>query len=208
MRVLCLTLLSALLATPVAAQTRSIAVFTPYMPAQPDATTKSAKGGAAMVFGPAGAAGLKVLRNRRSDNFGDIMSAQGFSGPAVFVNDLVQDLTTEGYQVTLVPVARPDAAFVPEEAGAPDYAYLDVVVTKYGYHQGPVGNFQQSMSLTYRANSIVGGRGPVTGKYEATASPQYQFAAMRDFKFNPQLAVAGLNDELAQAAAAVAQAVK
>jgi len=209
-RAICLTLFcSVALVTPAVAQpVRNIAIITPYMPNQPDATTKSAKGGAALMFGPAGAAGLRVLRTRRSDNFGDIMVNQGFSGPSVFLNDLVQDLTTEGYQVTIVPMARPDKAFVQAAPGVAAPTYLDVVVANYGYHQAPLENYKQAISLTYRTTDTASQKMLVSGSYEAKPNPQYQFSNQRDLNLSPGLAMAGLNDELAQAAAAIALAVK
>jgi hypothetical protein len=65
---------------------------------------------------------------------------------------------------------------------------------------------KQAISLTYRTTDTASQKMLVSGSYEAKPNQQYQLSNQRDLNSSPGMAMAGLNGELAQAAASIALA--
>jgi hypothetical protein len=158
-----------------------------------------------MVGGALAALVIGGVEMHRQDKLGNMIQTQGFSGEDILSADITNALTAKGYTVTSVGAPRPDMNFLTTYPAAQTDAYLDVVVSSYGYSQGGFSAYQPILAAQYKLvrasdNQIIM-QGTVAYSGSTTA---YSFGSYGAFGADPQRTVAGLKEEMSEVAMAVA----
>jgi hypothetical protein len=119
--------------------------------------------------------------------------------------DIANVLTSKGYVVKSVATPRPDMGFLKTYPADQTDAYLDVVVSLYGYSQGGFSPYQPMLAAQYKLVSARDNTILLQGTVLYTGSKTtYQFGSYGDFSADPQRVVAGLKEEMSEVAEAVA----
>lgn len=125
-----------------AGQVKTIGLVTPRFPNGPDVILASSVGQSFGLIGALVDAGLKASRDSQ---FAALLETQNMSVPDIFTKELTDEIKAEGYNVVSLPAARDQPTFLTQYPPGQVDAYLDIVVTGYGYLSAGVGS-----SLPYR----------------------------------------------------------
>jgi len=121
-------------------QIQHIGVVTPQFPSGAHVILASTVG---QSFGLIGALIDAGLQQSRDSRFKTILEQQSFSAQDVFLAKLTSSLESEGYVVSTISFQRQGSDFAtryPLEAEPKVDAYLDLIVTGYGYIAAGIGN--------------------------------------------------------------------
>jgi hypothetical protein len=121
-------------------QIQHIGVVTPKFPNGSSVILASTVG---QSFGLIGALVDLGLQHAREVKFEEILKQQGFSTQDAFIAKLTATLQAEGYQVSMIEVQRQGSDFhqhYPVGTEPRVDAYLDLIVTGYGYIAAGIGN--------------------------------------------------------------------
>jgi hypothetical protein len=167
-------------------------------------------------FGLIGALVDAGIQGDREHEMTAALTSIGFDAEAALEQRLIATLGTEGYEAAVLPGSeREHRVFLTAYSGAPDGtdAYLDVVVTNYGYISAGVGQpwrptaqalvrlVRASDNTTLMENQIVYNAMYVQqGVITITANPQFAFQNRDAMTADPQMLAAGLEDAFNQIA--------
>jgi len=153
---------------------------------------------AALVVG-----GIEIHRQNMLD---ETVASQGFSPQTELNTDIANALHAKGYSVTLMTSPRTTAQFLDYYPLVKTDAYLDVVVSGYGYGQQGFAPYTPMLQAQYRLVTVKGAKIVMQGSLAAytgtSGSGAYQFKNVSALTRDPQETVAGLRSELAEVAAA------
>jgi hypothetical protein len=200
---------------------KTINVVTPAMGAEANVALMSTVG---QSFGLVGALIDAGMQASREDDFEAMAKAQNFSGRDAFAKHLDGALAASGYVVAHDTVNRPQRDFLSgykQPATVAAEAHLDVVVN-YGYYASGLSTpyrpfvsaaaklVRNSDSALLMQKSIF--YNPLNAAPEQTVTvppnPAYEFSDFDTLKSNPEKAIKGLDEALAQVAAAMGTLVK
>jgi hypothetical protein len=208
-----------------AGQIRNVGILTPSMPKDASVILASSVG---QSFGLVGAIVDAELQANRERHFKTIVTQQKFSIQDTFLDRLKEQLQTRGFMVSAVTVARPSAKFLEKYPTAGDVdAYLDLVVTNYGYVSAGIGSSTPYRPLFLMQVRLVNAKtssvlmqdsilynpvGPAVGNGQKAVTispaPMYEFPDFDRLEATPQTAVEGLRDAAYQSADSVGNLLK
>ncbi|MFM9865822.1 MAG: hypothetical protein ACKVRO_19690 [Micropepsaceae bacterium] len=201
---------------------KTINVVTPAMNEESRVVLASTVG---QSFGLVGALIDAGMQASREDDFQAMAKAQNFAGKAAFAKHLDSALTTSGYAVAHDDVKRAaNGDFLKayaQPSTIPAEAHLDVVL-HYGYYASGLSTpyrpfvtanvklVRNSDSALLMQKSIF--YNPLNAAPEQTVTvppnPAYEFSDFDALKANPEKAIKGLDEALAQVANAMGTLVK
>jgi hypothetical protein len=176
-------------------------------------------------FGLIGALVDASIQLDREDAVNKALEADGYKAEQRLQAKIISDLAVQGYQVKAVDTgARAKREFLAAypASGEPVDAYLDIVVTDYGYlSAGAFKPFRPTLtakvrlvsakdtSKTLMENTIVyNGMTPTAGVITLTPNPAYAFKNRSELLADSKQLEAGIDDALNQTADTVAQLLK
>lgn len=118
----------------------TIGIVTPVTPAQPSIVLASTAG---QSFGLIGALVDAGMQSNRESQYRRVAQEANFHPPSLFMARLAGDLAAAGYTVSNIDVKREKREFMTDyakNAPAPVDAYLDVLMTHYGYAAAGIGS--------------------------------------------------------------------
>jgi hypothetical protein len=198
-------------------QVKTIGIITPSAPKEASVILATSVG---QSFGLVGALVDAGLQANRETHFKAIVAKEQFSAQDVFLVRLKEQLEMRGYMVSDVSAARPSSKFLDKYPDNPGVdAYLDVVVSNYGYVSAGIGSstpyrphFLLQVRLVQAKTSQVLMQDTVfynpVGPYAAgsnkavtiTPAPAYNFVDFDRLEADPHLTVEGLRDAAYQSA--------
>ena len=199
-------------------QVKTIAILTPAVPEKP--TLYSAVGVTPLaVFGVAGALVDEKIQDYLASKFLEEMNSRTFSVGSVLERALITSLRNEGYDIVEANCARNEAEFLhdyPSSSNGVNYAYLDLVVTDYGYHAGSItAPYHPILKIKYRlvrasdkAILMQGSFGYSIFGSDIQPDTAYDFSNHDQILSNPSHAIEGLNAGVSIASGAIAGALK
>lgn len=198
---------------------KSVAIPTPGMPKDAAVVLATSAG---QSFGLVGAIVDASLQAARDSRFHTMLVERKFSPQEAFLTQLKDRLQTNGYAVSSLAVSRPPAAFIAKYPAEPGVdAFLDLVVTNYGYISAGIGGstpyrpqFLVKVRLVRATDSAVLMQDtvvynavlPVNSSEKAitiSPSPEFEFGTFDMLQAQPDVAVKGLQDAVTQSADAV-----
>lgn len=176
-------------------------------------------------FGLIGALVDAGIQASRQDAVKDALEAHGFDAEAVLEARMARALEAQGYDVAVLPGSdRQRRDFLVTYPGAPEgtQAYLDLVVTQYGYlSAGAFQPFRPHVGATARLVSvedpsvvlmenviILNGMNVPEGVITLSANPEYVFQNREAMLADPARLAAGIEDALNQVADTAAQLLR
>jgi hypothetical protein len=198
-------------------QIKTIGIITPSAPKEASIILASSVG---QSFGLVGALVDAGLQANRETHFKAVVAKEQFSAQDAFLGRLKEQLSSRGYIVSDISAARPSSKFLdkyPDNANVD--AYLDIVVSSYGYVSAGIGSstpYRPQLMLQVRLVQAKTSQvlmqdtifyNPV-GPYAAgsnkmvtiTPAPAYNFVDFDRLEADPHLAVEGLRDATYQSA--------
>jgi hypothetical protein len=172
-------------------------------------------------FGLIGALVDSGIQTDREHDLTEALASAGFDAETTFENRLMETLTSEGYEARVQ--AGPDRerrVYLASYSGAPEGtdAYLDIVITNYGYLSAGIGQpwrptasamvrlVRASDNTTLMENQIVYNAMYVrAGVITISANPAYAFQNREAMVSNPTGLAEGLADAFNQIADAAAR---
>jgi len=196
----------------------TIAIVTPAVPEKP--MLVSGAGVTPLVFFGAigGFLDMKVQDHFASEYLAELNS-KGFSIGSLLSRDVAASLKTNGYTVVEAPVVRGEDEFLhnyPQSVNRADYAYLDLVVTDYGYLAGAItAPYHPILSLKFRLVRSSDGATLTQGSFVYSAfgsgvppDSAYDFSNHGEILSDLDRSMKGLSAGTTLASAAVANALK
>ena len=194
------------------AKVQTIGFPSPAFPDDPQVVLASSVG---QSFGLVGGLIDAAMQSKRDSDFEALMQAQHFAAKGQFIADLTEALKAKGFTVVPYQAARPKAEFLTSYPAAPQKvdAYLDVVVSGYGYLAAGIGQDTpyrpyviMKCKLVRASDSSVLMQDSITlnaifpAKQQITLSPNpaYAFATFDDLTAAPSEATAGVQSAMAQ----------
>lgn len=205
---------------------KTIGVITPRFPTDPSVHLASTPG---QSFGLIGALVDAGIQSSRETRFKSMVQSQNFVAESAFLASLTTSLQAAGYQTSAVTLKHDQNDFVavyPKDRVPQVDAFLDVVVSSYGYAAAGVMNdtpFRPWVTLKVRMvgakdsavlmqNTVTYnpiGPGIARGKAISIApNPAYQFQTSDMLMGDPPRAVEGMRSSLDQTAQTIAQLLK
>jgi hypothetical protein len=200
---------------------KTINVVTPSMDDESRVVLASTVG---QSFGLVGALIDAGMQASREDDFEAMAKAQNFSGKAAFAKHLDAAVTASGYAIAHDNVNRAQREFLTsykQPTTMTAEAHLDVVVN-YGYYASGLSTPYRPF-VTAAAKLVRNSDGallmqksiyynPLNAAPEQTVTvapnPAYEFSDFDTLKANPEKAIKGLDEALAQVAAAMGTLLK
>jgi hypothetical protein len=198
-------------------QIKTIGIVTPSAPKGASVILATSVG---QSFGLVGALVDAGLQSNRETHFKSILDKEQFSAQEAFIGRLRQQLEMRGYGVADISAPRPSSKFLdkyPENPGVD--AYLDIVVSNYGYISAGIGNstpyrphfFLQVRLVQAKTSQVLmqdvvfyNPVGPFAAGNQkmVTIAPasSYNFVDFDRLEADPHLAVEGLRDAVYQSA--------
>lgn len=176
-------------------------------------------------FGLVGALVDAGIQSSRTAAVNEALSGVSFNGESLFEARLASVLGAQGYVVRQLDGSlREKREFLTAYPAAPEGvdAYLDIVVTGYGYLSAGAGQpFRPTAGATVRLVSakdtgktlmenviIYNGMAPREGVITLTANPEYEFRNREALLADPTRLAAGLEDALNQVVDAAAKTLQ
>lgn len=204
---------------------QTIGVLTPYMSEQ---ATVFVWGSPGRMFGLVGALAEAAAQSAREGRVKGALDSRQFQARPVFEEALGAALTTQGYRVVPVTVARSGRDFLDRYSGLPEgpEAWLDCFFVDWGYFAATGGDdtpYRPYLNVTCRLVRAKDGavlmrdrviynwffnRDPPMSVVTLPPDPQFSFRTSDDLVAEPDRAVAGLVAALRAAAGAVGTVLK
>jgi len=186
-----------------------IGVLTPAFPDAPIVARASSVG---QSFGLIGALVEAGLQTSRESKFKSSIAGQQFMARETFLKDVHTQLGQHGYKVIDVPAGRPDSsllkAYPPPTPAPPVDAYLDVVVSSYGYVAAGVKDstpYRPTLSIAVKLVNakdsavllqdaiVYNPIGPIKDVVTVAPDPAYAFTDSDVLAADPKNAVKGMH---------------
>lgn len=200
---------------------KTIGILTPGFPPGPKVVLASTVG---QSFGLVGLLVDKGMETNREATFSSLMAGQRYSAADAFSLALAAALKSEGYEVELIPVTRPDPNHFLEDyriaTNIKVDAYLDTFVGAYGYVAAGITDsnpyrpiFSLGCKLVRVPDSTVlmqdfivyNPVNPRGNVITLSPNPNYQFVDFDQLAADPKKTLAGLDDAVTESAKAVAK---
>lgn len=202
-----------------AGQIKTIGIITPHFPEDAQVVLATTVGQSLGLIGALVDAGMQAARD---SDFNKIVAGANYSAKTEFLRRLSQGLEGQGYTLVTVDAARPKMDFLKTYPAAAVDAYLDIVVSGYGYIAAGIGSdtpyrpyFMLKTRLVRATDSavlmqdtviynpyIVQGNSQGANAVTVSPDPQYLFPTFTNLKANPELAMKGLRDAVDKSAEA------
>ena len=197
---------------------KNIAFATPACPAKPILVSLAPVTAYPILLGPFGSVADQSVQQDHAEHFAELLTAQRFSPCPVLEADIKQDLISKGYEVKSVDADRSSGDFLAlsPEAGLPTSdAYLDVVVTDYGYAASTITSpYQPAVNVKFklvrsRDSSIVmqGSFGYSLFRDDERPDDAFNYWHYDDFSADQTRAIKGMQEGFSKAAVAVTDAL-
>jgi hypothetical protein len=200
-----------------AGEIKAIGIVTPKFPNRATVILATTVG---QSFGLVGALVDAGLQEGRDSSFDKMVKAQNFVAQDAFMQRLTETLQGHGYTVSNISAMRTRDGFMDKYPMEPTDAYLDLVVTSYGYIAAGIGNstpyrprFAVQVRLVRASDSSVLMQdtvlyNPYTPGGETKAitispDPAYEYATFDALESSSEKAVTGLQDAVYRSADAV-----
>jgi hypothetical protein len=185
----------------------NIGLITPVFPDDATVVLASSVG---QSFGLIGALADAAMQSGRDSTFNEILNERQFQTREAFLERVTAQLEQQDYEVTAIEIDRNGNDFLDEyDSEEPVDAYLDIVVSRYGYTAAGIGDstpyrpsFYLKAKLTRASDNAVLMQDTVAynpyGPYEDAVSiapdPNYEFIDFDALEAQPDDAVEGLED--------------
>jgi hypothetical protein len=202
---------------------KTIAIVSPSVPSGPSVVLASTVG---QSFGLVGALIDAGMQANRDSQFKALLDRPNFSVQERFTRGVAEALASAGYTVVMVPLQRDRAEFAatyPATSDGPVDAYLDLVVTNYGYVAAGIGSSTPYRPLFAVRARLVSARdrsvlmqdqviynpiGVPPKTVTIAPDPTYQFANFDALIANGPHAVTGLHTAVAQSSEAIGKLLR
>lgn len=200
-----------------------IGLVTPYFPTRARIATASNLGQSAGILG---VFVESTFQANRELNLASKLASQNFDARAIFITSLKQSLQKDGYTIIDVPLERTKPELLmryPRKTTPPLDAYLDIVVSAYGYVAAGIGDntpyrpfVLTNARLTKQGGSTVLMRdhveyNPITKNPQNVTIPvdvKYVFVDNNALQADPANAAAGIRQSLDTTAQTIGRLLK
>ncbi len=171
------------------------------------------------MFGVIGALGDLQVQSSHEDHYATLLESRKFSPRSLLIADVTRALTAEGYTVKYVEAARPDfdflAQYPPDPAIAGD-AYLDIVLTNYGYFAlGGFDPYKPEVDVKFRLIRLSDSKALMQGSFVYSGygkgatrpDPAFDYPHYADFDKDVDRSIKGIEQGLSDAADAIGKAL-
>jgi hypothetical protein len=155
-------------------------------------------------FGLIGALVDAGIQESRKQAVNDALGTVQFDAETILERRITSTLTTQGYTVQTLSGDREKRDFLVSYPAAGSDAYLDIVVTEYGYMSSGASDNTLLMENMILYNPIA----PTEGVITLAPNPEYAFRNREGLLEDPTHLAAGLEDALVRVADTAAQLMR